>query len=103
MINSEIIAIIIVLFIYTVIGSMIARRTYKAIDNNVMCVFEGEKIISDENLDFVGQNKLGLSLIVGFLWIFYAAFSIWIEIGRETYNEVIIGEDEEDRIASWVV
>jgi hypothetical protein len=36
------------------------------------------------------------------LWIFYGIFSIWAEIGTVIYNELIIDEDEESRIAAWL-
>ena len=103
MTNSEIIGIVIVLFIYVIIGSIIARKTYSSIDINLMCVFAGEKIVSEDSIDFVRRNKVGISLAVGLLWMFYAAFSMWVEVGHEIYNEVIIDKDEESRIASWVV
>lgn len=102
MTNSELIGLILIMVFYVIVGIIIARNVYVAIDREPKCALKYEKIMSEEALHYIRWHAFGLSWVCGMLWIFYGIFSIWAEIGTVIYNELIIDEDEESRIAAWL-
>ena len=103
MIDSQLIAMGIIVILYMIVGVRITVGVFNTINRHGEAAFDASKIVSDDNIYFVEEKAGTLSFIVGALWIFFVVFSCWAEIGRRVYEDIIINKDEESRIASWVV
>ena len=103
MIDSQLIAIGIIVILYMIVGVRITSMVYNAINRHGEAAFDGSKIVSEDNIYFVEEKAGALSFIVGALWIFFVVFSCWAEVGRRVYEDIIIDGDEESRLASWVI
>ena len=103
MIDSNLIAVIVIIGLYLIVGVRISTLVYNAINRKGIAAFDGSKVVSLENIYFVEEKAGTLCFIVGALWIFFVVFSCWAEVGRRVYEDIIIDGDEESRIASWVV
>lgn len=105
MINSEIIGLCLILCLYILIGAIAYANIKKSLEygDGALHVFDGSKIVSQQNVEYLKTNANGIAILAGFLWIFFAAFSTWYDIGGMIYDNVIIGKDEKSRIASWFV
>ena len=97
----EIIAVIFILLIYCIIGAIVACSTYNKIARGGFV--NNERILSTKNMIFAKRNEKIISVIVGIMWLFMMVFLIWYDWGGEIYNRFIIKDDEESRIAPWVV
>ena len=97
----EIIAVVFILLIYWIIGAIVAYSTYNKITRGGFV--NNERILSTKNMIFAKRNKKIISVIVGCVWLFMIIFVIWYDYGGEIYNRFIIKDDEESRIAPWVV
>ena len=97
----EIIAVIFILLIYCIIGAIVACSTCNKIARGGFV--NNERILSTKNMIFAKKNKKIISVIVGIMWLFMMVFLIWYDWGGEIYNRFIIKDDEESRIAPWVV
>jgi hypothetical protein len=102
MTDTEILALIFLLVIYASVGVIIGNIAYKKMEN-----YDGAlskyHIYTEQDKEYVFLRREGLAMCVGILWMYYLAFSVWAEVGRDFYDEIIIKNNEEDRIAAWVV
>jgi hypothetical protein len=102
MTDTEALALIFLLIIYAFIGIIMGNLAYKKL-RNFDVALSNYHIYTEENMEYVFLRREGLAICIGIFWLFYLAFSVWAEVGRDFYNEVIIKNNEEDRIAAWVV
>jgi hypothetical protein len=95
-------------FIFTVLFYMLGSVIAYAITYNELCdaisnAYIGSSIVSKKDNGFVRNNRRQLAFVVAVLWIFFYAFRVWKLIGKTIYDAFIIKDNEEDRIAAWVV
>lgn len=101
--NAEVIGFMITVFVY-MLGSIIAyTTTYTELCSSVASAYIGSSMISNEDNGFVRHNRKSLAFAVAVLWAFFYAFKVWKLIGKTIYDTFIIKDNEEDRIAAWVV
>ena len=101
--NAESIGFILTVLFY-MLGSVIAYcMTYSELCSAISNAYIGSSIVSKKDEWFVRSNRRQLAYAVAVLWIFFYAFKVWKLIGRTVYDAFIIKDNEEDRIAAWVV
>lgn len=101
--NSEIIAYILLLATYIVVALL--RKRY--ISDNICCrrnyMFKDDNVVSVDNENYVVYNRREVSFTYAFLWIFIEPFKLGKELGKLIYDNFIIKNNEENRIASWFI
>jgi uncharacterized membrane protein YdjX (TVP38/TMEM64 family) len=86
------------------LGGVITYATaYNQLVDTIFIAYMGSSIVSDEDESFVRYNRRPIAFAVAVLWIFFMAFKIWKQLGRTIYDAYIVKDNEEDRIAAWVV
>lgn len=101
--NAEVIGFIITVFLYMLGGVITYATAYNQLVDTISIAYMGSSIISDEDESFVRYNRRPIAFAVAVLWIFFMAFKIWKQLGRTIYDAFIIKDNEEDRIAAWVL
>jgi hypothetical protein len=79
----------------------------KGISDSMDCdenlISKDDKIEYIENRRFTRTYRVPISITAGMLWMFLVVFLLWKSIGKRIYDDLIIGKDEESRIAAWFV
>jgi hypothetical protein len=102
MIDAEVLALLFLLIIYAFVGIIMGNLAYKKIckTDGVLSKYH---IYTEDDKEYLFLSRDEIAICIGVLWVYYLAFSIWAEVGRDFYDEIIIKNNEEDRIAAWVV
>ena len=101
--DAETIGLIITVFLYMLGGVITYATAYNQLVDTISIAYMGSSIISDEDESFVRYNRRPIAFAVAVLWVFFFAFKVWKQIGKTVYDAFIIKDNEEDRIAAWVV
>jgi len=101
--NAETIGLIFTVLLYA-FGCVIAYAiVYEQLHDSIPTAYMGSSIVSNEDEVFVRYNRRPIVFAVAILWVFFFAFKVWKHIGKTVYDAFIIKDNEEDRIAAWVV
>ena len=101
--NAEVIGFMITAFLYMLGGVIVYATAYNQLVDTISIAYMESSIISDEDESFVRYNRRPIAFAVAVLWVFFFAFKVWKQIGKTVYDAFIIKDNEEDRIAAWVV
>lgn len=101
--NAELVCYIIVIIGYMLVGILVSKGISNAMYSDNYLITKDDKIEHIENRRFISKCRIPISMAAGMLWIFLVVFLLWKSIGKRIYNDLIIGKDEESRIAAWFV
>jgi hypothetical protein len=81
----------------------VSKNISDAMDYDDNLLSKNDKIEYIENRMFSRRYRVPISITAGMLWMFLVVFLLWKSIGKRVYDDLIIGKDEESRIAAWFV
>jgi len=102
MTDTETLALLFLLIIYTFVGIIMGNLAYKKIYETDGALSKYH-IYTEDDKEYLYFRREEIAIYIGVFWMYYLAFSVWAEVGRDFYDEIIIKNNEEDRIAAWVV
>jgi len=103
MTDTEALAWLFLLIIYAFIGIIMGNLADKKMMDENDGALSKYHIYTEVDKEYLFMRKEEISICIGIFWMYYLAFSVWAEVGRDFYDEIIIKNNEEDRIAAWVV